>query len=168
LIDQHAASERVVYEALRAEGRLARQELMAPVLVALTARQAAAWKANAAEIEAAGFSVEPFGGSAYRVSSTPVYRGRLARAETLPELLDELADGGRSGGSGSWVERRAASIACHAAVRGGDAIPAEEMGRILESLYRLPEASYACPHGRPILVRLDRRRLDQWFLRSTP
>ncbi|MCI4357822.1 MAG: DNA mismatch repair endonuclease MutL [Thermoplasmata archaeon] len=168
LIDQHAASERVVYDSLRADGRLARQELVSPVTLTLSARQSAAWAANREEIDAAGFEVESFGGSSFRVASTPVFRGRLARAETLPELLDELADGGRSSAPNDWVERRAASLACHAAVRGGDAISAEEMGRILEALYRLPGASYACPHGRPILVRLDRRRLDQWFLRSTP
>jgi DNA mismatch repair protein MutL len=168
LVDQHAASERVVYEALRSEGRLARQTLVQPVTVPLTARQAAAWKANRSEIEAGGYDVEPFGGSAYRVASTPVYRGHLARADSLPALLDEIADGGRGSAPAGWVERRAASIACHAAVRGGDEIRAEEMGRILDALYRLPDASYACPHGRPILVRLDRRRLDQWFLRSPP
>ncbi|HEV2520419.1 MAG TPA: DNA mismatch repair endonuclease MutL [Thermoplasmata archaeon] len=168
LVDQHAASERVVFEALRADGRLARQELVAPVILTLSARQAASWAANRDAIDAAGFSVEPFGGSAFRVASVPVSRGRLARAESLPELLDELADGGRPAGEMGWADRRAASIACHAAVRGGDAIDSEQMGRILEALYRLPESNYACPHGRPILLRIDRRRLDQWFLRSSP
>ncbi|MCI4348721.1 MAG: DNA mismatch repair endonuclease MutL [Thermoplasmata archaeon] len=166
LVDQHAASERVVYEALRRDGRLARQSLVSPILLTLTARQAAVLSERRAEIGSAGFTVEPFGGDSYRIASLPVYRGRLARADMLPALLDELADGGRPTVPNGLVERTAASIACHAAVRAGDTISAEEMGRILDALYRLPDASYACPHGRPILVRLPRGRLDRWFLRS--
>jgi DNA mismatch repair protein MutL len=166
VVDQHAASERVVYEALRQDGRLARQELVSPVTLRLTARQASLLEARQAEIAAAGYLVEPFGGGAWRVGAVPVYRGRLARAELLPALLDELADGGRPTVPNGLAERTCATIACHAAVRAGDVISAEEMGRILEALYRLPEAAYACPHGRPILVRLPRGRLDRWFLRS--
>ncbi|HEV2428511.1 MAG TPA: DNA mismatch repair endonuclease MutL [Thermoplasmata archaeon] len=165
LVDQHAASERVVYEALRADGRLARQALVDPVTIALTPRQAAALTSAPEAIASAGYEVEPFGGGRHRVRSVPSYRGRLARAEALPALLDELADGGRPTVPDGLFDRTRASIACHAAVRGGDEIPVEEMGRILEALYRLPDASYACPHGRPILVRLPRGRLDGWFLR---
>jgi DNA mismatch repair protein MutL len=81
--------------------------------------------------------------------------------------LDELADGGRPSVPDGIQERVAASVACHAAIRGGDRISAEEMGRVLEELYRLTEAAFACPHGRPILVRLPRGRLDRWFGRSS-
>jgi DNA mismatch repair protein MutL len=166
VVDQHAASERVVYEALLRDGRLAHQELVEPVTMRLTARQGAVLESRRTEIASAGFGVEPFGGGTFRVASVPVYRGHIARAELLPSLLDELADGGRPTVPNGLVERTSASIACHAAVRAGDVITAEEMGRILEALYRLPEAAYACPHGRPILVRLPRGRLDRWFLRS--
>ena len=168
LVDQHAASERVLFEELRAQGGLARQELMSPVQVELTARQATVLHAHLEEIRSAGFDVEPFGGASHRVRAVPVYRGRLARAESLSSLLDELGDGGRPTVPDGLAERVAATIACHAAVRAGDVITAEEMGRILDALYSLPEASYACPHGRPILVRFGRAQLDRWFLRSAP
>jgi len=39
---------------------------------------------------------------------------------------------------------------------------------VLEALYALPEAAYACPHGRPILLGISRSKLDRWFLRSGP
>ncbi len=168
LVDQHAASERVVYDTLRRTGRLARQALVEPVPVTLTARQSAALRANGEAIASAGFRIVPFGPSTWRVEGLPVYRGRRASAPALLELLDELAEGGRGAPTEAWEAKRAASIACHAAVRGGDVISAEEMARILEELDRLEGPAYACPHGRPILVRLDRRRLDQWFLRSSP
>jgi DNA mismatch repair protein MutL len=166
LVDQHAASERVLYDRLRTDGRLARQELMEPVRVSLTARQAATLSAHAQTVATGGFRVEPFGGAAYRVLAVPVYRGHRTPPERLPELLDELADGGRPTVPDGLVERTAATIACHSAVRAGDAISSEEMSRILEALYILPDAAYACPHGRPVLVRLSRGQMDRWFLRS--
>lgn len=168
LIDQHAASERVLYDELRAAGRLGRQELMEPVRVALTARQRAAWKAHEETLRSSGFVVEEFGGDQVRVRGVPSYRGHRAEATSFPSLLDELADGGRPTVPEGLAERVAASVACHAAIRAGDEVSAEEVGRLLEALYRTDSPAYACPHGRPVLVRLSRSRLDGWFLRRAP
>jgi DNA mismatch repair protein MutL len=168
LIDQHAASERVLFDALRQEGRLGRQELVDPVRLELGARRAAVLEEHAADVRRGGFEVEAFGGDSYRVLAVPSYRGRRVGPDQLLALLDELGSGGRPAVPDGLAERVDASIACHAAVRAGDTIAADDMGRILEALYALPEASYACPHGRPIIVRFPRGRVDQWFLRSPP
>jgi len=166
LIDQHAASERVVYEALRRDGTLARQTLVEPLVVQLSGAQRAALAAHGDSVRAAGFGVEPFGPGTHRIRSVPVYRGRSVPAESLRELLNELAYGGRPTFPDSLEERRAASLACHAAIRAGDPVEREEFERVLHALAALPESSYACPHGRPIFIRLPRSRLDRWFLRS--
>ncbi|MCI4360932.1 MAG: DNA mismatch repair protein MutL, partial [Thermoplasmata archaeon] len=118
------------------------------------------------ELARAGFDVEPFGAGAFRVLAVPSYRGRRARAEQLLPFLDEIGDGGRATFPDGIEERTNASIACHAAIRAGDVVSAEEIQRVVEALYALPEASYACPHGRPILIRFPRGRVDRWFLRS--
>ena len=166
LVDQHAASERLLYDLLLAHGRLARQELVEPIRVSLSARQAACLEAEGRSVASAGFAVEPFGPGEWRILAVPAYRGRRAPPEELPRLLDELADGGRPSVPDGLQERTAASIACHAAVRGGDRIAPEAMRGLLEELAARPEGSYACPHGRPILIRLPRGRLDRWFGRS--
>ncbi|MCI4331632.1 MAG: DNA mismatch repair endonuclease MutL [Thermoplasmata archaeon] len=166
LVDQHAASERVLFDALLRDGRLGRQALVEPVRVTLTSRQRELLSMHAEEVRSAGFDVEPFGGDQFRVRAVPSYRGRRARPDALAPLLDELAAGGRPTVPNGMAERRAATVACHAAVRGGDRISSEEMGRILEGLYGLAETAYACPHGRPILVKFPRGRLDRLFLRS--
>jgi DNA mismatch repair protein MutL len=165
LVDQHAASERVVFEALRSGDGLARQELMEPITLRLTARRSEALAAHAGPVDAAGFSVEPFGGDAWRLRAVPSYRGRRTRPNAILELLDELADGARPTLPDGLEERVAASIACHAAVRAGDVIEPAEMGRILSALFALGDAAFACPHGRPVVVQVPRSRLDRWFLR---
>jgi len=168
LVDQHAASERVLYEELRRSGALQRQTLVAPVPVQLTGSQRSALAAHGETVKAAGFDVEPFGPDSFLIRSVPAYRGRSARAEEVAELLDELASGGRPTLPDGLEERRAATVACHAAIRAGDVVSAEEFSRVLAALHALPEAAYSCPHGRPIVLALPRSRLDRWFLRSGP
>jgi DNA mismatch repair protein MutL len=166
ILDQHAASERLLYDRLRSAGRLGRQELMEPVVVHLTARQRAVRAERREELERAGFDLEEFGPGADRIRAVPSYRGHTARPESLLELLDELADGGRTAAAAGGPDRVAASIACHAAVRAGDPIPPEAMRLILAGLDGLEDPAYACPHGRPIALRWSRAKLDRSFLRS--
>jgi len=168
LIDQHAASERVLYEELRRTGSLQRQTLVEPVPLPLSGAQRSSLEAHGEAVRAAGFEMEPFGPETFLVRSVPAYRGRAARPEAVTELLDELAGEGRPTIPDGLEERRAATVACHAAIRGGDVVSAEEFARVLASLHALPEAAYSCPHGRPIVLSIPRTRLDHWFLRSGP
>lgn len=164
LIDAHAASERVIYERLRANEPAARQELLVPLDLELTSRQRRALEVYGTELERAGFGVEPFGPGRYRLRAVPFFRGHRARPEGVQRLLDELADGGRSAPADPLREKVAKSAACHMAIRGGDALSFPEMSRLLSELYACPE-SFTCPHGRPIMVTFPRERVDRWFLR---
>ena len=166
ILDQHAASERLLYDRLLAQGRLGRQELVEPVVLHLSARPRAMLELHRATLAEAGYEVEAFGPDAYRVHAVPTYRGHTARADALAPLLDEIAEGGRPTVPDGGRERIAASVACHAAVRGGDPIPPEAMRQILAALDGLRDPAFACPHGRPIALRWSRARLDRWFLRS--
>ncbi len=166
VVDQHAASERLLFETLLGGGRLARQSLVEPVILRLTAGDRAALAAHAAEVGASGFAVEEFGPGSHRLTAVPSYRGRRAPAEGLVELLRELAGGGRPTLPDGLVARRAASIACHAALRAGDVVERTTIADLLGALDRLPDRPRSCPHGRPIMVSLPRARLDRWFLRS--
>ena len=166
LIDQHAASERLLYDSLLRDRSLARQTLVGDLIVRLSGAQRTALAAHAAEVARAGFEVDAYGPEEYRVRALPVFRGRRARAETLGELLDELADGGRATVPDGLRERTAATLACHAALRAGDVVSVEEFSRVLDALGALPDAPPSCPHGRPILLGIPRARLDRWCLRS--
>ncbi|HXW66926.1 MAG TPA: DNA mismatch repair endonuclease MutL [Thermoplasmata archaeon] len=166
LVDQHAASERLLFDELRRDGRLARQQLVAPVAVTLTALERATLAAESEAVTAAGFDVEGFGPEAALVRAVPSYRVVRAAAAALAGLLDELADGVSAGVGPGAAERRAATIACHAAIRAGDEIEPATMGAVLAALDAEPGRAGSCPHGRPIFLALPRARLDRWFLRS--
>jgi DNA mismatch repair protein MutL len=166
VIDQHAVSERLLFESIRRDRALGRQILVDPVVLLLSGGQRAALAAHAGAIRAAGFEVEPFGPETYRVRSVPSFRGRRARAQGVLELLDELAMGARPTLPDDLADRTAATIACHAAIRAGDVVARDEVADLLRALDGLPQRPTTCPHGRPIFVRLARAQLDRWFLRT--
>ena len=166
LIDQHAASERLLYAEVLEGGAVARQSLVDPVPLELSASERAALVAHAEELRTAGFEVEAFGPSTFRVLAVPTFRGKTVRPQGVVELVRELAGGGRPTVPDGFAERRAASIACHAAIRAGDVVEPATLAQVLAALDRLPDRPRSCPHGRPIFVHLPRSRLDRWFLRS--
>ncbi len=166
LIDQHAASERLLFESLRSRETLSRQQLVDPLVFELSPSERAALDAHEEEVRSAGFEVERFGPTTHRLLAVPTFRGRRASAEMLRELLRELSQGGRPTVPDALRDRVTATIACHAAVRAGEAVDPQLFAGLLRSLDRLASPASSCPHGRPIMVRLSRSRLDRWFLRQ--
>lgn len=136
--------------------------------VRLTPAERSAWTAHADSVRAAGFDLDAFGPDSVRVRTVPSYRGRSAPFDAIHDLLRELAEGGRPTLPDGLEQRTAATIACHASIRAGDPVAPAEIVRLLASLDALPDRVRTCPHGRPILVRLPRSRLDGWFLRRGP
>ncbi len=81
-------------------------------------------------------------------------------AGMVKELLDSL-----SGKKRDWREEIAISMACHSAVRGGQALTDDEMRELTRQLEQaaLP---HTCPHGRPTMIRLSSAQLRKEFGRS--
>ena len=84
--------------------------------------------------------------------------------ELLEKLAEDLAEVGVSDRLASARDALAARVACHGAVRVGDALEREEMEQIVADLDTIPFAS-TCPHGRPVLVQLDRAEIERRVLR---
>ncbi|MCL6499168.1 MAG: UDP-2,3-diacylglucosamine diphosphatase LpxI, partial [Firmicutes bacterium] len=166
VVDQHAAHERVLYERLlrdRTRGAHA-QLLAAPVTVDLSPSEVAVLPEVSPVLRELGLEVEPFGGSTVLVRSVPVISGRLPPEGVLRACLREgLWDGAPTAGQRA-VERAASVVACHSAVRAGDALSVEEMRALLQDLERCDDP-YTCFHGRPTLVVVPLDRLEGWFLR---
>ena len=77
------------------------------------------------------------------------------------ELLDSLSSGDKR----DWREEVAVSMACHSAVRAGQALTDDEMRELIRQLERtvLP---HTCPHGRPTMIRLSSAQLGREFGRG--
>jgi DNA mismatch repair protein MutL len=161
-VDQHAAHERVLYEqvlAQRAAGGVARQQLLEPHAIELGGHRLALLEEHAAVVAQLGFEAEPFGDTTALLRAVPtgVKGGDGGRA--LADLLDALADPAPAAGG---LDRAAATVACHAAVRAGDVLSPELMRQVIEQLEETDVGSF-CPHGRPTVVRLPVSQLERDF-----
>ena len=164
LVDQHAAHERVFFD--RIYDRLQRhqahsQMLLMPHLLDLTPGQLTAFQQHQAWLESLGFAAEAFGPHAIRLRSAPSDMPEAAVAPVLELILDDLA-------AERTPDRRlrdtAALMACHSAVRFGDALTNEAARELLSSLAATAEP-ISCPHGRPTTLILPDRQLRRLFKR---
>lgn len=161
LIDQHAAHERITFEALaESEGRQV-QLLLEPARVRLLPEEAERVVALTAELTEIGLELAALGaGGEVVVRSLPIGLAGEAHGETLRTLLVELA---AAGSVAEAAERnrhlRLALAACRAAVKQGDRLSVAEQQALIDRLWRCAEPRH-CPHGRPVWLSLPFASLE--------
>lgn len=166
LIDQHAAHEKVKYEALirkLKEGSCESQNLMPPIIVTLSNPEAQLLRQYQEYFSKIGFEIEEFGGNSYALRSVPCDLYGNASAELLQEILNELASEQKPG-TPSAVTERIATMACKSAVKGNHRMSKAEMEELLNQLLTL-ENPYHCPHGRPTMITMTKQELERKFKR---
>jgi DNA mismatch repair protein MutL len=164
LVDQHAAHERVLYnrllERLRT-GRGVSQPLLIPQAVDMDPALIAAAADHREELANLGLEYEEFGPRSLRITAVPAElpsgRATAAIQETLAALAETRGDGA--------VERAAAALACHSAVRFGDVLDVAEQRKLLADLDSAEE-SITCPHGRPTRLLVEWQELTRHFRRN--
>ena len=162
LVDQHAAHERVLFDRIckgRGKQETVSQPLLAPVSVELTPSHATTLEDNLEAITAYGFQVETFGERAYLLRAVPSV---LTAEEPGKALIDILDLATLEGLTRQKEDIMAASIACHAAIRAGRPMTADEMRALLEQLEATPNP-HTCPHGRPTMVHFSSYHVEREF-----
>jgi DNA mismatch repair protein MutL len=156
VIDQHAADERVRFDALRRahqQRSVRAQDLLFPERVECSELEAQAIEEHAGELQRFGLPCSRLGPTTVIVSGIPALLRRAPPARLLRDLLAELSRGGERAFSDA-LDMALATMACHAAVRAGDALSAEEIAELLRSLDDVSDFQGHCPHGRPIVCTL--------------
>ncbi|GAB7010399.1 DNA mismatch repair endonuclease MutL [Halorubrum trueperi] len=171
LIDQHAADERVNYERLQAafaDGADA-QALAEPVRVELTAREAALFGEFVDDLRGIGFRAERADEREVVVESVPTVFDAALDPDLLRDVLSALVGDATAGDEPvtDVVDKLLADLACYPSVTGNTSLTE---GRVVDLLDRLDDCEnpYACPHGRPVVIRLDREEIGSRFERDYP
>ncbi len=167
IIDQHVAHERVLFERVMERltaGRLESQLLLVPLVLDLAPAAHQALLGRAAELERLGYEIEAFGDATLKVGAVPALLAREDSAKALLALAEDLEGLDRGAGVQDALQRLAATIACHAAVKANYPLTYEKMTHILEEL-RATAYSTICPHGRPVMLRLTQREIEKNFQR---
>jgi len=159
VIDQHNAHERVLFEKYREIDRLKlwpRKVLLIPPLIELPPSAAVAFDENAALLEELGFRVEAMGGRSYALKEYP----DLFKAEEAKDVLLGLLEEAAGTRAEDRRERLLATMACKSAVKAGEPLTREKMGYLVDELFKTSQPAL-CPHGRPIVVRVEKSVIDK-------
>jgi DNA mismatch repair protein MutL len=134
--------------------------LLQPDTAELNPAQNAWLREHAATLAAFGFELEPFGGHTWLLRAVPRTLAARGRSQTLGELIDAMIE--HEYGDGPIDDRARWAVACHSAVRAGDALAPQEMAALIDQLQRC-DMRRTCPHGRPTMIHLSHAQLEREF-----
>ncbi len=164
LVDQHVAHERLLYERLRrslAGGPVPVQQLLEPLLLELAPAEALRLDELAPALDGCGFPLRKLSGDTLALTGVPSVLGAAEAERLLLELAgsDEVAPADLRR---RLLESLAASLSCRAAVKMHEPLSAVEMEALVGELFAA-EQPYACPHGRPIVLKMSDADLERRF-----
>jgi DNA mismatch repair protein MutL len=167
IIDQHVAHERILFERVLRQRRVAqveRQRLLMPLLIDLLPAQMVTFAGIAQELEANGFEVEPFGPRTIAIKAAPAGLEGSALERMLVEVLEQAGSPEQAENLEAARTRIAASIACHAAIKVNTPLDPARMEWLLGELAKT-EHPTSCPHGRPVVLRYAWKEIQRAFHR---
>ncbi|MBI5163661.1 MAG: DNA mismatch repair endonuclease MutL [Magnetospirillum sp.] len=165
IVDQHAAHERLVLEAMKAAlaaGAVPRQGLLLPEVVEVGAAAAARLAEHAALLAGLGLGLEPFGAGAVVVREVPAVLKDGDVQGLVRDLADDLAQWGEALALTERLHHALATMACHGSVRAGRRLSVAEMNALLRQMEATP-LSGQCNHGRPTHVTLRLADVETLF-----
>ncbi len=165
LIDQHSAHERVLYEAvLKRLPEAQSQQLLEPQSLSLAPTHLQWLESHVDDLTRMGFALEPFGNGAWLLRAVPVFLAEKGHdwGKFVTTVIEQKDNPDYRGDP---LERLRWVIACHGAVKAGDALSTAQIEALLGALERC-DLARTCPHGRPTMVRLSHTQLAREFGRT--
>lgn len=154
-IDQHAAHERLLYDALESRSaEIVSQALLMPEEIVLAPSDYALYEARREALERLGYVFSEEKENVLLLAAVPQLGGVALKSAFLLDVLhDENVE-----------QARLMQTACKHAVKAGEPITAVELTALLSMLSE-NESLLTCPHGRPIAVRITKRDMEKMFKR---
>lgn len=167
LLDQHAASERVMKEYfynLYNQNRQKRQSLIVPLKIEVSASEKFFLLSNLTEFKKLGFNLEHFGGNTFVLREIPSVIEKLPDTMMIKDMISDITEIGKDKSFNEAKEQIINYLACHKSIRGGDALSLKDIRRLLIELSYCQDP-YHCAHGRPTLKFISFKELDKLFKR---
>jgi DNA mismatch repair protein MutL len=164
LIDQHAAHERVLFEALMAahkKGTVEAQALLETITVDFSPDQAQLLESQIEALNGLGFDVEHFGQRTFQLRAIPALLTSKEPEQVLRAVVDEI-DEDETPLAAEAEARLAARVCKRASVKAGQVLSLPEQEQLLRDLEAC-ESPRTCPHGRPTMIHLPVEALERQF-----
>ena len=169
LIDQHAAHERVNFEALLANFQNAspsRQHLLMDEMLEVTPKQLAIFEETRGLLRKTGFEIDEFGKKTLKISSVPAVLADENPAVLLRTFFEEREEGKLGTNLEDHEEELAALIACKKkSVKAHDVMSPEAVRHLAERLAACKNP-FSCPHGRPTFLQYTFLDFEKQFKRK--
>ena len=163
-IDQHAAHERRLYENIISKPMDPdSQLLMLPEIEKLTAMEYETLAENMELFGELGFEIEEFGPLTVSIRAVP----SIFSAPEAPAFIHEAIGILQNKNSLTTVDIKRSSLiqsACKHAVKAGDMLSDLEIKTLLDE-YSTSGVPLTCPHGRPVMVRMNKAEFEKLFKR---
>lgn len=164
VMDQNAAHERILYE--KALGSMEggfglSQQLLFPHTLDFSPADRELLGELIPDLRSLGFDIEPFSGRSVVVRGVPAD----IRAGDERSILEHILEQFKTNRDRLQVKARdnlAKSIAQRSAIRPGAKLSVKEMRGLIDQLF-LCEMPYACPSGRPTMIKIPFEELDKRF-----
>ena len=164
-IDQHAAHEKLLYDALikdYEQKRLKTQPLMIPFVFDVSPSDAELITDSIDVLADCGFGISPFGDYTFSLSYVPFECAGIDLQSFVTDLL--LLVNSREK-SPMILKERLMQAACKAAVKGEiDDLSKSEIDALLSEM-TMRNITLFCPHGRPMAVCFSKKEIEKWFKR---
>ncbi|MCK4760340.1 MAG: DNA mismatch repair endonuclease MutL [Candidatus Aminicenantes bacterium] len=164
IIDQHNAHERVLFEKYQdidKKKKWPQKLALFPVLFELSPSQVLSLEGNQAVLEDAGFRVEAMSGRSISLKEFP----DLFKEEEAKEIFLSLLEDIKGDKIKDKKMKLLATLACKTAVKAGQPLSFEKMSYLVEELFKTSNSSL-CPHGRPVMVKIERKEIERGLKRE--
>ena len=164
IIDQHNAHERVLFEKYQdidKKKKWPQKLVLFPVLFELSPSQVLSLEGNQAVLEDAGFRVEAMSGRSISLKEFP----DLFKEEEAKEIFLSLIEDIKGDKIKDKKVKLLATLACKTAVKAGQPLSFEKMSYLVEELFKTSNSSL-CPHGRPVMVKIERKEIERGLKRE--
>ena len=165
LIDQHAAAERYNYEKLQrdfADRKNYKKQMLIPMTFDFSIEEAAEIKNNFEKFTELGIDFEEFGDNSYVVREFP---GWIEEDEE--EMIKIIVEKVLNNNKITFNELRNDAIAmasCKMSIKANQILSEVEMNKVISDLYKCKNP-FTCPHGRPIITKIEKKDLEKMFKR---
>ncbi len=167
LVDQHVAHERIIYEDLvekMKKGKLFIQSLVTPLCINLKPDHYQFALKNLEAFASLGFDLEDFGENTLLLRGLPSGLKIKDVEGLILDILEELLDEETPSSINSLRDAVLISTACKAAIKANQALDFRQMQSLIKQLARTT-TPHVCPHGRPVIMRLSKGKVDSNFQR---
>lgn len=161
-IDQHAAHERMLYDKLCKQvenSEVLKQPLLFPFELKTTEKERIKLIETVPVLEKLGFNLKE-SKLGFEISAVPLILSGIDLSKFFESVLADESIFDKS--TSQIMKERLSQYACKHAIKAGDHISNDEIAYLIDAMRK---GVLLCPHGRPIVLELEKRDFEKMFKR---